>query len=212
MLKIKVVLTLLLFAFGILAVACEPAIAQNGYWQHRWSSQFARRPFQFRQEPPWRRWGPARQTSFQSVQSQTRTTGSHDHPYELSRAPTSIGPYNPGHYDMPRAPSSNGLYNPGNISSSVYTNRPSSRPNVGYPSPNGGGYGSAERSTQSAAPSYQAAGPSSQNVDLNGPGRYQPSETRYTCIVAGGYCLFTGAPNISSGSVCHCGQDSGFTR
>ena len=208
MLKSKVIFTLLLFAALTLALPTGPAVAHYGFWQHRGPSHFARHPAQFRQESRWRWWGPARQTSRQSMQRPTQTTRS---------------PYREGTY----APKSIGLYNPGNTSGAQYMNASSSRPNGGYPSMNGGAYrnpgypsqgaGSSSQgagsSRQGAGSSYQSAGSSSRSTDLSGATGYQPAETHYICVVAGmGYCGLNGKPNISSGSPCHCGQASGFTR
>ena len=194
MLESRVIFTLLLFAGGILTVQPGPVVAQNGYWQHRWASHYGRGPSQFRQEPLWRRWGPAPQTASHSTQ---RPTQGHGHFHEGSFAPKSIG-----------------LYNPGNTSGSQYS------PNGGYQSTNLGGYrnpGYASQggssSYQGGSSSYQSAGSSSRNNDSSGATGYQPSQTRYICVVAGmGYCGFNGRPNISSGSRCHCGEASGLTR
>ena len=204
MLNTREIFRLLFFAVTLLTVPTGPAVAHYGFWQHRswqhrsfqhgWPSQFSRRPAQLRQEPSWRRWGSARQTS-------ARTTGRH--PYELSLAPKSIGPYNPG-----------------NTSGSGYMNASTSRPNRGYPSANGNADRYPGSSSQGAGSSSQGAGSSSQdpgsssrNADSSSAAGNQPSKTHYTCFVAGtGYCGFYGRPNVSSGSRCFCGQNSGLTR
>jgi hypothetical protein len=206
MLKSRVIITLLLFAVGMLAVPTRPVVAQYGHWQHRWQSRLARHPVRFRQESPWRRWGPARQTSSHSMQSSHGCGGC---------------------FEAPHQPSSIGAYNPGNTPGMRVMNASSSRPNGGYPSMNGGAYGTPGYSSQGAgssyqgssssyqggSPSYQSAGSSSRNTDSSGATGYQPSETRYICVVAGmGYCGLSGRPNISSGSRCHCGEASGLTR
>ena len=102
-------------------------------------------------------------------------------------------------YEAPYQPSSIGAYNPGNTPAMRVMNGSSSRPS-GAPS-------------QGVGSSYQSAGSSSRNTDSSSTGGYQTSQTRYTCIVADmGYCSFSGRANISSGSICHCGEASGFTR
>jgi hypothetical protein len=198
--KSRVIFILSFFAAATLAVQTAPAVAQYRHWQHRSPFAFSRHYAQFRQESPWRRWGPARQMSSQPTQRPTHTTGRF---HEGAHAPKSIG-----------------LYNPGNTSGAQYMNASSSRPNGGYPSMNGGVYrnpGSSSQgigsSSQGAGSSSQGAGTSSRNTDSSSASGYQSSETRYICVVAGmGYCGFNGRPNISSGSRCHCGEASGLTR
>jgi hypothetical protein len=202
MLKSRVIFALLLIAATTVAVPTGPAVAQYGHW-HRSPFQFSRHYAQFRQESPWRRWGPGRQTSYQSMK-QSRWHG------EMVHAPSSIGAYNPGNTPGPR-----------------FMSASSSRPNAGYPLQNGGGYRNAGSSYQGAGYSYQGAGSapqgagsssqgvasSSRSTDSSSAAGNQLSETRYICIVAGmGYCGFNGRANISSGSRCYCGENSGVTR
>jgi hypothetical protein len=203
--KSKVIFTLLVFAVGIVAVPTKSAVAQYGNWQHRWPSHFARHPAQFRQASPWRRWGQGQHTSRRAIQSSHGCPTCYEAPYQ----PTSIGAYNPGN------------------TSGMRLMNASSRPNGGYPSMNGGAYRNPGYSSQGASSSvqgagsspqgvgssYQSAGSSSRNTDSTSTGGYQTPQAHYTCIVADmGYCGFNGRPNISSGSICHCGQASGFTR
>lgn len=204
--KNRVIFILLLFAAATITLPTRSAVAQYGHWQNRWQSHFARHYAPFRQESPWRRWEQARHTSRQPIQS---THGC------------------PRCYEAPYQPSSIGAYNPGNTPAMRVMNGSSSRPNGGYPSMNAGAYrnpgypsqGASSSSQSVGAPSQdvgssnQSAGSSSRNTDSSSTGGYQTSQTRYTCIVADmGYCSFSGRANISSGSICHCGEASGFTR
>jgi hypothetical protein len=195
MLKSKVIFILPLFAATILAVPTGPAVAHYGFWQHRGPSHFARRPAQFRQESRWRWWGPARQTSHQSMQR-------HPERYEEPPQPHSIGAFNRG-----TTPGSQ----PGNAHQQMSS--AGHAPQNGAYSRNIGSLSQGAGSlSQGAGSSSQGVGSSSRNIDSASAAGSQPSETHYICIVAMGYCGFNGRPNIPPRSLCYCGQDSGVTR
>ena len=207
MLKSKAVFILPLFAATMLAVPTGPAVAHYGFWQHRGPSHFARRPAQFRQESRWRWWGPARQTSHQSMPRPTAVTGIHHHEHQV--APKSIGPYSPSNTFGSQPVNAHQQ-----ISSVGHTaqNGTSSR-NTGSSSQGSGSSSpGAVSSSQGSSSSSPGAGSSSRNTDSASAAGSQPSETHYICIVAMGYCGFNGRPNLPPRSLCHGGQDSGVTR
>jgi hypothetical protein len=208
MLKSRVIFILvMLFAAATLAVLTGPAVAHHGFWQHRGPSHFARHPAQLRQESRWRWWGPARQTSHQSMPHPTAVTGIHHHEHQV--APKSIGPYSPGNtFGSQPVNAHQQMSSVGHASQNGASSR-----NIGSSSQGSGSSspGAGSSSQGSGSPS-QGAGSSSRNTDSSSAAGSQPSEAHYICIVAMGYCGFNGRPNIPPRSLCHCGQDSGVTR